>query len=229
MLISMEVAMRTLIVLLAVALCNCSVNSANAGLVLFDFKADDTSITGLANATGVVDTIANTFTLQTIQVPTNFPTRSPVLPLVFQAVAGPSLISWDVPDNATAQTIKDELNTFSRGFLLAGRNSDYSWNPNTQVFINATMGWGVGVQNRGTGGQLIQWAGSDSFQRIPQAGVNGTTLIDWTVNFGDSGVTQGVTAVPEPSSGMMLLIGLATLRLASRFSRFGRKQQKPLP
>ena len=142
-------------------------------------------------------------------MPTNIPMKTPnSLPLVFEAVQTSALLSWDVPDNATAQDIIDQINLGDRGFLLIGRNSNYSWTPNTFV-VNATAGWGVGVQNRGTGAQFVQYLGADNFQRFPQI-ANGTAPIFW------SSVGE-ITAVPEPSS--LVLAGLVCVPFLWRLRR----------
>ena len=203
--------MRSLLVIVCLLI---APSPANAGLVFFDFRADNTSSTGVASAQGVVDTVANTFTLTQITMPTVFAMRTPTTPLVFEAISGVTLLSWDVPDSATAQDIINEINTGTKGFLLPGRNNNHAWTPANPLF-NATAGWGVGVQNRGFG-QLTQFTSARRFQRFPQV-ANGTAIVDWTVNSG-SGVSE-VTAVPEPSS--MALVGVAVA--AGLFIRARRK------
>lgn len=165
---------------------------ATADLITFQFSktaAPEFFITG-ATATGVVDTVANTFTIMNFTSTNGGVYEVPNENLVFSAWEGinsSTLVPWNVADNATGSDVLSAINSGPFTFIANKANSAISWNSNGGG--PGQIAWGAAASNlesyffNASSNQWYGWHDADDF----------TNGISWnSVSF--------IAAVPEPSS-----------------------------
>jgi len=156
---------------------------------------------------GVVDTDADTFTVETWFIPPqaqaneDTPWTLTSLPSVWNAVDSTGA-TYDVPDNWDA-TIG-----LNWGFLPPGNNASLGWAEGVPT-LERTIGWGAGVYSSG----LSTGSNELSIQALPSAA---GTVRGANISHFNSSDSLLITAVPEPGTGAMLLVGLLYLHLSRR-------------